>query len=176
MLFRSVLVSALLHDIGMTVTRDSHELVGLVIALKYIDEMLAQVYDNTEIPQKIAVRSLILEGIFGHMATKKINSLEAGLVLIGDGCDMEEGRARIPNIIRSSPKAGDIHKYSAGSISKVLIEKGEEKPIRILIQMSENVGIFQVEEVLYPKILSSPVKPHIELYAQVQEQDILRYL
>ena len=172
----AVVISSLLHDLGMAVTRDSHELVGMMVAMKFIDEILDKLYDNDEIYVKVAVRSIVLEGIFGHMATRKIHSLEAGLVLVGDGCDMEEGRARITTLLRNDPKAGDIHRYSASSIKKVIIGAGEEKPIKIEIEMDQSVGIFQVEEVLYTKILSSPIKPYIELYAQVQGMGKLRYM
>ena len=172
----AVVISSLLHDLGMSVSRDSHELIGLIVAQKYIDEIINQIYTEDEITQRIAVKSIVLEGIFGHMTTYKIYTKEAGLVLVGDGCDMEEGRARIPTLLRNEPKAGDIHRHSSSAIEKVKIEAGEEKPIRIEVVMNESVGIFQVEEVLYPKILSSPIKPYIELFAQVINGDKLRYL
>jgi metal-dependent HD superfamily phosphatase/phosphodiesterase len=54
--------------------------------------------------------------------------------------------------------------------------KGEEKPIRIIVEMTESVGFFQIEEVLFPKILSNPVKPYIELYGRVTGEDLRRYL
>ena len=172
----AVFIASVLHDLGMTVARDSHELSSMIMAYKYIDEVLDKIYSVNETYVKIAVRSVIMEGIFGHMATHKIHTLEAGLVLIGDGCDMEEGRARIPTLLRTDPKAGDIHRYSATSIKKVLITPGSEKPIMIEVLMSQSVGIFQIEEVLFPKISSSPVKPYIELYAQVRDLEKLKYL
>ncbi|MCK9328421.1 MAG: phosphohydrolase [Candidatus Cloacimonetes bacterium] len=172
----AVFIASILHDLGMTVARDSHEWVSMVMAYKYIDEILDQIYSAKELQIKVAVRSIIMEGIFGHMATHKIHSLEAGLVLVGDGCDMEEGRARIPTLLRNDPKAGDIHRYSASSIKKVEITQGENKPIKIEVKMSQSVGLFQIEEVLFPKIKSSPVKQFIELYAQVRDQEKLKYL
>jgi len=42
--------------------------------------------------------------------------------------------------------------------------------------MREAVGFFQVEEVLFPKIKASPVRPYIELLAGVPGRDPLRYL
>ena len=172
----AIVISALLHDLGMSVSRDSHELIGLFVAQKHIDDIIEKLYNKHEILEKTAIKSMVLEGIFGHMTTFKIHSKEAGIVLVGDGCDMEEGRARIPTLLRNEPKAGDIHRHSASAIEKVSIEPGEEKPIRIVVNMNQTVGIFQVEEVLYPKILSSPIKPFIELYAQVSESERLRYM
>ena len=60
------------------------------------------------------------------MATHPIHSVEAGIILIADGCDMTKGRARIPLEIPSKPAEGDIHKYSANSIEKVKIGRGNE--------------------------------------------------
>jgi len=42
--------------------------------------------------------------------------------------------------------------------------------------MNASVGFFQVEEVFFPKINNSPVKPYIELYAGVIDREMLRYL
>jgi hypothetical protein len=89
---------------------------------------------------------------------------------------MEKGRARIPMMIATESRVGDIHKYSASAIEEVRIEKGEERPIRITIEMKDTVGFFQVEEVLFRKINSSPVKPLIELYAGVIGKKMKRYL
>ncbi|MEA1939982.1 MAG: phosphohydrolase [Candidatus Caldatribacteriota bacterium] len=171
----AVLISSLLHDTGMSVTRDNHEVLGVVLAIPIIDRILGKVYPN-DIKKRIIIRSLIIEGIAGHMANHSIHSLEAGLVSIGDGCDMAKGRARIPFLLSQAPHVGDIHKYSANSIQKVEIIKGEEKPIRIIVEMTESVGFFQIEEVLFPKIILNPVKPYIELYGRVSGKDLRRYL
>ncbi|HHD82817.1 MAG: phosphohydrolase [Candidatus Cloacimonetes bacterium] len=170
-----VLAAALLHDVGMTATRDHHEIIGIIFAEPIIRRMLDVVYKDN-VPKKTILKAMIIEGIFGHMATEKIYSLEAGLVLIGDGCDMEKGRSRITTLLSQQPRVGDIHKYSASSIQKVNILPGEKKPIMILIEMSQSAGFFQIEEVLFPKIISSPVKPYIELYGQVKNKEMMQYL
>ncbi len=171
----AVLMASMFHDFGMTVARDSHEQMSVVLAMPITERILKDIYPN-DLHKIVIMRSLIAEGILGHMATKKIHTLEAGLVLIGDGCDMEKGRARIPQLIRNDPRVGDIHRYSAGEIHKVIISKGEEKPIRIMVKMTQSVGFFQVEEVLFTKIASSPVKPYIELLAGVDGEEPLQYL
>ena len=171
----AVLIASLLHDIGMTVSREKHETISVIISLPIIDRILTKFYKD-DLSKKVILRSLIIEGIIGHMATQKIDSLEAGLVLIGDGCDMEKGRARIPSLLSQTPRVGDIHKYSASSIQNVKIESGKYKPIKIIVEMTQSVGFFQIEEVLFPKILSSPVKPYIELYGEVKDEKKLRYL
>ncbi|MCQ2160884.1 MAG: hypothetical protein MJY97_07330 [Bacteroidales bacterium] len=48
---------------------------------------------------------------------------------------------------------------------------------RIEVHMTADVGFFQVEEVLMQKILSSPAKELVELYAGIIGQDVFkRYL
>ncbi len=42
--------------------------------------------------------------------------------------------------------------------------------------MSQSAGFFQIEEVLFPKIISSPIKPYIELYGQVKDKEMMQYL
>lgn len=172
----AVIFASLLHDLGMSVARDFHEILSIQLATPFIDKVLNAIYTPQELMLKTALRSLAIEGIFGHMANRKIHSLEAGLVLIGDGSDMEKGRARIPSILSLQPRVGDIHRTSAGAIQRVKISKGIEKPIRITVEMNASVGFFQIEEVFFPKINTSPVKPYIELYAGVPEREMLRYL
>lgn len=172
----AVLFASMLHDLGMMITREQHEYLSIQLALPYIDKIIEQIYPEEEVLLKMAVRSIAVEGIFGHMATRKIHSLEAGIVLIADGSDMEKGRARIPSILSMEPRAGDIHRTSASAIQKVKIGKGKEKPINITVEMNASVGFFQIEEVFFPKINFSPVKPYIELYAGVIDRDMLRYL
>ena len=110
------------------------------------------------------------------MSSRKIHSIEAGIILIADGCDMTKGRARIPMQINTTPRVGDIHKYSANAINRIGIHHGENKPIRIDIEMSGDVGFFQIEEVLLTKIESSPAKQYVELYAGVEGQEAKCYL
>jgi metal-dependent HD superfamily phosphatase/phosphodiesterase len=128
------------------------------------------------IEKRVIIRSMAVEGISGHMGNRTIYSLEAGVILVADGCDMQKGRARIPMALAEHPKVGDIHKYSANSIEDVNIGKGKEKPIRIDVSMSSEVGLFQIEEVLLPKIAASTAKVYIELYAQVKENEPKQYL
>jgi metal-dependent HD superfamily phosphatase/phosphodiesterase len=171
----SVITASMLHDLGMGVGRQDHELHSVILASPIIDKLLADVYkDNTR--KKVTLRALTMEGIRGHMGSISVCSLEAGVVQIADGCDMTKGRARIPIALGHSPRVGHIHQYSANSIEEVLISAGSEKPVRIDVRMSSEVGLFQVEEVLLHKIAGSTAKPHIELYAQVQGETEKRYL
>ena len=173
----AVALASFCHDFGMTIGRQDHELYSGILAYNIIDRILQKnLPDERDLMRRVVIRSTAMEGILGHMGTRKIHSIEAGLVLIADGCDMTKGRARVPIVIHSAPKMGDIHKYSANSIDRVLIQKGNKRPIQIVVQMSAEVGFFQIEEVLRPKINSSPAKEYVELYACVEGAEPKRYL
>jgi metal-dependent HD superfamily phosphatase/phosphodiesterase len=171
----AVLAASFLHDLGMSIGRQDHELHSAYLSAPMIDRILKKVYPD-DTARRVMIRSLALEGISGHMANRTIHSLEAGVILVADGCDMKKGRARIPMALAGSPKVGDIHKYSANSIEDVRIQAGKEKPVRIEVLMSSEVGLFQVEEVLLGKISASTVKPYIELYALIENGGPKRYL
>ncbi|OHE62691.1 MAG: phosphohydrolase [Treponema sp. GWB1_62_6] len=171
----AVILASFLHDLGMTIGRQDHELHSAYLAYPILDRLLKEIYHDS-IQKRVVIRSLAVEGIVGHMANRKIHSIEAGVILIADGCDMERGRARIPMAMAAEPRVGDIHKYSANSILDVALSAGAEKPIRIDVSMSSEVGFFQVEEVLLGKIASSTAKGYIEMYAQVVDGESKRYL
>ena len=173
----AVMIASFLHDFGMTIGRQDHELYSGILGYGIINRILDEVLPGKEnLKRRVVIRSMALEGIIGHMGTRRIHSVEAGLILIADGCDMTKGRARIPMEINSKPSVGDIHKYSANSIESVKILKGGERPIKIEVHMSADVGFFQIEEVLIQKINSSPAKNFVELYAGVDGQEMKKYL
>ncbi len=171
----AVVMAAFLHDIGMSIGRAFHENTGIWLAQPIIERTLLQLYPQS-LAKRVILRSLAMECIMGHMASIPIHSLEAGLILVADGCDMEKGRARIPMMLNPGARLGDIHKYSAAAVEHVRLLPGERAPIRIEVHMTETVGFFQVEEVLFPKIKASPVKPLIELYAYMEGLEPKCYL
>lgn len=173
----AVILASFLHDSGMAVGRKNHELYSGILTYELIKKILEKVLPgDNNIARRVVISSLALEGIVGHMATNPIHSIEAGLILVSDGCDMTKGRARITLESNYQPKEGDIHKYSASAIDSVKILPGTEKPVHIEVSMSGLVGFFQVEEVLIPKIHASTIHQHIELYAGVVGEDMKRYL
>ena len=171
----SVICASILHDLGMGIGRQDHELSGIYLALPILNRVLEEVYKG-KVQKQMMVRALTLEGISGHMGTRTIHSIEAGVIQVADGCDMTKGRARIPLALGHLTKSGHIHQYSANSIEDVNIDTGQEKPIRIDVFMSNESGFFQVEEVLLKKIAGSTAKPFVELYAQVRQDPPRQYL
>lgn len=171
----AVMLAAILHDLGMGMGRQNHELHSTIMAQPLIDKLLEKIY-NGDWHKRTMIRAVAMEGIAGHMGSVSISSLEAGIIQVADGCDMTKGRARIPIAMAHPPRPGHIHQYSANSIEEVHIAAGSEKPVRIDVHMSSEVGLFQVEEVLMHKIANSTAKQYIELYAQVADKEERRYL
>ena len=169
------LLGCFLHDFGMSVARDQHEWHSITLADEFIQKHLLQLYPDN-LSMRVALRSLAHEVIVGHMAHTRIHSVEAGVVLIADGTDMSRGRSRIPLNMERDPMVGDMHRYSANAITRVDIQAGENKPVRIKIAMENVTGLFQLEEVLMTKVKASPIMVHLEIVAVVDGQEPKYYL
>jgi hypothetical protein len=156
-----VALAALLHDMGMSIHRADHELYSLFLAAPKIKELLDGLYD---VPVRTILVSEILHTIISHRAEGKPFTLEAGIVRLADALDMEEGRSRIPF------QAGkiNIHSVSAASIEQISIEPGEEKPIRIVVKMSNSAGIFQLDELLKNKLEGSGLETYVDIDASIK--------
>jgi metal-dependent HD superfamily phosphatase/phosphodiesterase len=171
----AVIIAGLMHDLGMMIGRQGHEEMSVILAKPIIERAVMHIFPD-DLHRRTIIKSVAIEAIIGHMSSRKIHSIEAGIILIADGCDMTKGRARIPLALNTTPKVGDIHKYSANAINRIGIHHGQNKPIRIDIEMSGDVGFFQIEEVLLTKIDSSPAKQFVELYAGVEGEEAKCYL
>jgi uncharacterized protein len=155
-----VVGAALLHDIGMAVQRDNHEIYSVALAWDVLKSLLAPIYDTAS---RTIITSEILHCIVAHQMGEKCLTREAGAVKVGDALDLTQGRSRIPF------EAGEvnIHSVSAQAIESVDLHAGEEKPVHIDIQMHNYAGIFQVDELLRPKILHSSIAPYVEVRASI---------
>lgn len=162
-----VLCGAYLHDIGNAIHRTAHHIHGYYIAGPIIDRVLAQHYpDDQEL--QLRLKAGILHCIFSHDEEVQCLTMEAGTVTVADGTDMAEGRARIP--YRTGKV--DIHSLSALSIRKVELVEGENRPVRILVQMDNPAGVFQIEEVLERKIASSGIDSWLEVVALERDKEL----
>jgi len=162
-----VLCGAYLHDIGNSVHRTAHYIHGCHMASPILDRLLSRVYpDNPELTLKLKCE--ILHTIFSHDEEVRCLTIEAGSAKVADGTDMAEGRARIPY------KTGkvDIHSLSALAIKKVEIEKGDQRPVRILVHMDNPAGVFQIERVLAQKIKTSGIEDLVEVVALERGKEI----
>jgi metal-dependent HD superfamily phosphatase/phosphodiesterase len=162
-----VVLGAIFHDLGMIVQRSKHEEYSAILALEFFDKCLTPTYNEEE---RAIITSEVLHAIVAHEQpysiepSKKILTKEAGIVGIADALDMEAGRARIPF------QAGkvDIHAISALSIEKVEVDVAETgKPIIIKIKMSNSAGVFQIDELLKPRIVNSGLEQFFHVIAEI---------
>jgi metal-dependent HD superfamily phosphatase/phosphodiesterase len=64
----------------------------------------------------------------------------------------------------------NIHSVSAQAVESVEIEKGKERPVRLIIKMANSAGIFQVDELLRPKLKNSTLEGSIEIVAKIESE------
>ena len=156
-----VALAALLHDLGMSIHRADHESYSLFLAEAKLRELPPAVYE----PRQAAVlRSEILHAIISHRSGGKPLTLEAGVVRIADALDMAEGRSRIP--FESGSQS--IHSISAAAIQSVKIGEGEDKPVRITVDMTNSAGVFQLDRLFREKLSGSGLEGWIELEARLE--------
>jgi metal-dependent HD superfamily phosphatase/phosphodiesterase len=163
-----VVLGSILHDLGMIVQRREHEKYSAFLALSVLESLLSPIYSEE---QRAIITSEVLHAIVAHeepvgnKPTNRVLTKEAGIVGIADALDMEAGRARIPF---QSGKV-DIHAVSALSIEKVDIEVTENapKPITIKIKMSNSAGVFQIDELLKPRIVKSGLEKFFHVTAEI---------
>lgn len=155
-----ILLASLLHDLGMTISREGHEEFSLFLA----NEILHRILEYLPAEERTIVISEVLHAIIAHRSDGKPYTIEAGIVRVADALDMSEGRSRIPY------EAGkvDIHSVSAAAIDRVEILSGEDKPIQINIWMNNSAGIFQVDELLKKKLVGSGLEKYVKVRAIIE--------
>ncbi len=157
-----VVLAAALHDIGIAIHRDDHERYSLIMGYPKARQLLNGLYAE---PALTAMVSETLHAIIAHSSDQRCLTIEAGCVKLGDALDMTEGRSRIPF------DAGqiNIHSVSALAVKSVKIVKGEERPVRIDVELHNSAGIFQMDNLLRRKLHNSPLVPYVEVRAAVVE-------
>lgn len=167
----AVLISSYLHDIGNSIHRVNHELLGVLISRNIIDRILFRLgFDKRK---AIDIRQEILHNIYASDYNIQCLSIECGIVKVSDGLDMAEGRARIPYKLGKL----DMHAVSALSIKKVDIEWSQDykRPINTIVYMNEAAGLFQLEAVLIPKVKSSGLESLLNIYINVNGKSMKYY-
>jgi metal-dependent HD superfamily phosphatase/phosphodiesterase len=154
-----VIAALLCHDLGNQVHRSDHAVISVSLAQPVLDRVLPEIYP--ELSTRVAIRSFVLSAIYSHHGTPPPITIESALVCIGDAADMTKGRGRL------SFDAGSvtIHTVSALAIESVTICKGEWKPVEIRVTMSNSAGIFQVQELLGPKVINGPLANYVDIVA-----------
>jgi len=158
-----IAAASLLHDTGMSIHRTDHEAYSLFLAARKLDTLLEGIYEE---PARSIIASETLHAIIGHRRRGDPLTLEAGIVRVADALDMEEGRSRVP----FEANRPNIHSLSAAAIEDVRIDEGEDRAIRIEIEMNNSAGIFQVDELLATKLRGSGLEDHVEVTARIDAE------
>jgi metal-dependent HD superfamily phosphatase/phosphodiesterase len=158
-----IAAGCLMHDTGMAIHRTDHEAYSLFLAADKLDDLLADAYDE---PERSVVAAEAMHAIIAHRRRGDPLTIEAGIVRIADALDMAEGRSRIP----FESGRPNIHSLSAAAIEGVRIEPGEERPVRIEIEMNNSAGVFQVDELLATKLRGSGLEDKVEVVAQIDAE------
>jgi metal-dependent HD superfamily phosphatase/phosphodiesterase len=164
-----IAAACLLHDTGMSIHRTDHEQYSLFLAADRLPLLLDGIYDD---PELTVVVSEGLHAVIGHRRRGDPITIEAGIVRVADALDMASGRSRIPFETRRP----NIHSVSAAAIDGVAIEPGEERAVRIEIEMNNSAGLFQIDELLATKLRGSGIEEHVEVVAQIEAEHEKRLL
>ncbi|THF84780.1 phosphohydrolase [Deinococcus sp. KSM4-11] len=162
--YLTVILGTMLHDIGNQIHRVGHEAHGVMLALPILDRIMGPLYEDPF--KRTKVRSFILGAINCHDLNPPPLTLEAGITAVADGTDITKGRGRKAFSLGSV----DIHSISALAVDEVVIEKGSQMPVLINVTMNNSGGIFQVEEILAPKVIRTPMRRFVELRASTRPQ------
>ena len=158
-----IAAGCLFHDTGMAIHRTDHEAYSLFLAADLLPRLLETCYDE---PERTIVVAEALHAIIGHRRRGEPITVEAGIVRVADALDMAEGRSRVP----FSSRRPNIHSLSAAAIEAVKIEPGDERAVRVEIDMTNSAGIFQVDELLATKLRGSGVEDQIEVVARIEAE------
>ncbi len=151
-----VLLGLALHDVGMSIHRDRHELLSVPIALDWLRRRLPPIYTE---PQLTVVGSEVVHAVLAHNVNERCLTLEAGIVKVADALDMTKGRSR------KAINAGkiDIHSISAAAVEAVRVTRGTNKPIRVEVDINNPAAVFHLKEVFGKKLANSSLEPYVEV-------------
>ncbi len=158
-----IAAACLLHCVGMSIHREDHERYSLFLTADKLGGLLAHAYEE---PERTIIVAEAMHAIIGHRRRGDPFTIEAGIVRVADALDMARGRSRVP--FESGHQ--NIHSISAYAIDEVKISAGEDRAVRVEIEMSNSAGIFQVDELLAVKLRGSGLEEHIEVVARIDAE------
>ena len=156
-----IALAATLHDIGHVVHRDEHPYYSIPLAADLLDRFLAELPFYDAVDERVRIKGETLHAILCHHTEEDPLTLEAGVVRVADALDMERGRSRIPY-----QKGGrGIDTLSSRAIRRVSLRTGEDRPVLVEIEMTDAVGVYQVDELLNAKLEDSGLERDIRIVA-----------
>ena len=160
-----IFLGCIMHDLGMSIHRENHEIFSLFIARDFMKEILSFM----PIEERTVVISETLHAIISHShgSAGKTSTIEGGIVRVADALDMSKGRSRIPYRMGKI----DIHSVSANAIESVNVGSGNKKPVEIKIVMTTEAGVFQVDDFIEEKLEASGLTKYIDVKSYLKEHD-----
>ena len=160
-----IALAAVLHDIGHVVHRDSHPYYSIPLAADLLDRFLPEFYDT---PEKVRLKGEVLHAILCHHTPETPLTVEAGILRVADGLDMERGRSRSPY-----ERGGrGINTVSSQAIERVRLREGDDVPVLVEIEMTNAAGVYQIDDLLGAKVEDSGLEPHLEIVGvNVREEE-----
>jgi uncharacterized protein len=164
-----VALGCLTHCLGMAIHRKGHEDMSLFLAADRVPRLLDGLYEE---PERTIVEAEVLQTIISHRSDGEPLSLEAGIVRVADALDMAKGRSRIPL------EAGrvSIHSLSAAAIEGIEIRSQDDGKVLVEIEMTNSVGLYQVDNLLKSKLTGSGLEQHVEVLASIEGESEKRLL
>jgi len=161
-----IALAATLHDIGHVVHRHDHPYYSIPLAATLLDRLLGEM-DRYDAAEAVRMKGEVLHAILCHHTEETPLTREAGVVRIADGLDMERGRSRIPY-----EKGGrGINTLSSRAIRRVSLSEGDGAPVLVEIEMTDAVGVYQVDELLKQKLVDSGLEEHVRIVAVNERGD-----
>jgi metal-dependent HD superfamily phosphatase/phosphodiesterase len=158
-----IVAAALFHCVGMSIHREDHERFSLFLTADKLPKLLEGIYEEP-------VRSIIVaeasHAIISHRSRGRPFTIEGSIVRVADALDMAKGRSRL----HAEQGLYSIHSISNAAIEQVRIEPGEDKAVRIEIDMNNSAGIYQVDEGLGTKLRGTPLAEHLEVVARIDAE------
>lgn len=160
-----IFLGCIMHDLGMSIHRENHEIFSLFIARDFMKEILSFM----PIEERTVVISETLHAIISHShgSAGKTSTIEGGIVRVADALDMSKGRSRIPYRMGKI----DIHSVSANAIESVTVTAGSKKPVEIKIVMTTEAGVFQVDDFIEEKLETSGLAKYVDVKSYLKEHD-----
>jgi uncharacterized protein len=159
-----VFLASIMHDLGMSIHRVSHEQFSLFIAR----DLLKDILSFLPIEERLVVESETLHAIISHShgSSGTTSTIEGGIVRVADSLDMTAGRSRI---LYNKRVSLDIENLSNQAITSVTVKGSIEKPVEVKIVMTNTAGIFQIDDLVEEKLGPSKLSKYIDVKAYMVE-------
>jgi metal-dependent HD superfamily phosphatase/phosphodiesterase len=159
-----IAAASLFHCVGMSIHREDHERFSLFLTADKLPKLLAPIYEDPGV--RAVIVSEASHAIISHRTRGRPFTIEGAIVRVADALDMAKGRSRL----HAEQGLHSIHSISNSAIESVKIEPGDDKAVRIEIEMTNSAGIFQVDEGLGTKLRGTPLAEHLEVVARIDAE------